>query len=75
MASFAIFAISFPDPFFFSLTDTMIRSAVPTVSVTSELSDLKDGDVSEKELISMTPEALEVIISGWSVENNIGLLS
>lgn len=53
----------------------MIRSAVPTVSVTSELSDLKDGDVSEKELISMTPEALEVIISGWSVENNIGLLT
>ncbi|KAL0620460.1 hypothetical protein AAY473_008785 [Plecturocebus cupreus] len=51
-------SVGITDPFFFpSLTETMIRSAVPRVSLTSELSDLKDGDRSEKELISMTQES------------------
>lgn len=51
----------------------MLRFVVPTVNVTSELSGLQDGDLSEKELISMTQEALKVIISRWSIEDNPGL--
>lgn len=50
----------------------MIGFVVQTVSVTSELSGLQDGDLSEKELISMTQDALKVVASRWSVEDNTG---
>ena len=41
---------------FLSLTETMIRSAVPTVSMISELIGLKDGDLSVKARISVSSE-------------------
>lgn len=52
----------------------MIRSVVPTMSMTSKLSGLKDGDLSEKELLLMTQGTLEVVISSWSIEDNTGFV-
>ena len=76
MVTFAIFPNSFPHLLFFFLEPhETIRAVVPTVSMTSKLGGLKDGDLSEKELISMTQEALKVTISSWSVEGQHRLLS